>query len=99
VRLPDPVDPAIARRRAAELRAVGERKAMAHRESRVGGDADVVVVGGASAPMGLTEDYLDVAVRSRSTARGARFRAKLERDDDRLVARADGLSPRTSSLG
>ncbi len=65
-------------RRAAELRALGERKAAAHRASRIGGMADVVVLAGASRREGLTEDHLTVRLRDESLARGARVRARLE---------------------
>ena len=43
-RLPDPVAPQLARERSAELRRIGDAKAEAHRRSRIGGEADVVVV-------------------------------------------------------
>src|ERR1043166_4138379 len=58
-RLSGEVAPAIARERAAELRAIGERKLTAYAASRVGQEADVVVVG---AGRGLTEDYVEVEV-------------------------------------
>ena len=87
LRLPNVVDHATIRARASELRAIGERKAALHRGSRVGGGADVVVVRGAEAPAGLTEDYLDVRLDA-PAPRGARFRAVLERRDEALFARA-----------
>jgi threonylcarbamoyladenosine tRNA methylthiotransferase MtaB len=61
-RLADPVAPATARERAAELREIGARKAAAYFECRVGQVADVVVVGSGAGRRGLTEDYLEVAV-------------------------------------
>lgn len=67
-RLPNPVPPALARERASELRAVGERKTGAYRASRAGALADVVVIGRGR---GLTGDYLEIPV-SPSLERGAR---------------------------
>jgi threonylcarbamoyladenosine tRNA methylthiotransferase MtaB len=60
-RLPNPVAPALARERAAELRAIGERKASSYRATRAGEVADVVVI---ERGRGLTGDYLDVSVPS-----------------------------------
>ena len=70
-RLSGEVAPAIARERAAELRAIGERKLTAYAASRVGQEADVVVVG---AGRGLTEDYVEVEVAG---GRGERAKARL----------------------
>jgi threonylcarbamoyladenosine tRNA methylthiotransferase MtaB len=61
-RLPNPVSPALARERAAELRQVGRRKAAAYFASRVGQQADVILIGSATERRGLTEDYLEVGV-------------------------------------
>jgi threonylcarbamoyladenosine tRNA methylthiotransferase MtaB len=58
-RLPNPVAPAVAKARAAELREIGERKAAAYFASRAGQQADVVVI---SRGRGLTGDYLEVAL-------------------------------------
>jgi threonylcarbamoyladenosine tRNA methylthiotransferase MtaB len=69
LRLPNLVEPALAKERAAELRETGERKAAAYFASRVGQLADVVCIGGGR---GLTEDYLDVPVPA-GTARGERL--------------------------
>ncbi|MHB1298949.1 MAG: MiaB/RimO family radical SAM methylthiotransferase [Gemmatimonadaceae bacterium] len=77
VRLGDAVPPALARERAAELRALGEAKGAAYRASRVGAAAEVVVISGAPRRDGLTEDYLPVTVEG-TAARGSRFRALLE---------------------
>jgi threonylcarbamoyladenosine tRNA methylthiotransferase MtaB len=82
-RLPGHVGSATTERRAAELRAVGERCAAAHRASRLGGDCDLVVMG-AVRREGLTEDYLTVDVDS-SIPRGTRLRARLEGDGVRLL--------------
>ena len=65
--------------RAAELRALGERKAAAHRAARTGGAADVVVLGGAREREGITEDHLTVRMRDTTLPRGARVGARLER--------------------
>lgn len=60
-RLPDPVPDADARRRAGELRALGEVKASAHRAARRGARADGVVIGRHEGQLEiLTEDYLTV---------------------------------------
>ncbi len=71
------VPAAVSRERAAELRALGEEKAAAHRAARAGGSADVVVIGDGSARTGLTEDYLTVDLADPSIARRTRFNAKL----------------------
>jgi threonylcarbamoyladenosine tRNA methylthiotransferase MtaB len=71
-------------RRAAELRAIADRRAAAHRTSRVGGECDLVVMGSADRREGLTEDYLTVAVDP-SIPRGTRCRAHLHGDATRLL--------------
>lgn len=86
-RLPNPVPPALARERATALRAIAERKAAAHAASRVGGLADVVVIGGGERREGLTGDYLTVLPADPSLPRGTRFSARLEQRDTLLVAR------------
>ncbi|HEX5076552.1 MAG TPA: MiaB/RimO family radical SAM methylthiotransferase [Gemmatimonadaceae bacterium] len=70
--------------RAAELRAIADRRAEAHRASRVGGECDLVVMGTAARREGLTEDYLTVAVDP-SIPRGTRWRARLHGDASRLL--------------
>ena len=83
--------PADARRRAAELRALGDDKARRYRAWRAGGAADVVVVGGAGKRTGLTEDYLSVVLDDGALPRRARVAA-------RLALRADGgLTAQTSA--
>ncbi|HTK47160.1 MAG TPA: MiaB/RimO family radical SAM methylthiotransferase [Gemmatimonadaceae bacterium] len=84
-RLPHEVTPRVARARAAELRALGEAKATAHRSARVGGTADVVAVGTSARRAGLTEDYLEVAVPHDAPGR---FDATLVWRDGALVAEA-----------
>lgn len=91
-RLDGAVAPALARERAAELRALGERKAAAHRARRVGGLADVVAITGGPSPEGLTEDYLSVSLAAGAPRRGARFRARLEQGADGRVT-AHAISP------
>lgn len=60
-RLPDPVDAVAVRQRAAELRALGERKAAQHFAARRGATADGVVSGRRGSRLEvLTEDYLTV---------------------------------------
>jgi len=63
--------------RARELRLLADRCAAAHEATRVGGECDLVVIG-AAAREGLTEDYLTVAVDA-SVPRGTRCRARLQR--------------------
>ncbi|MFN0099148.1 MAG: MiaB/RimO family radical SAM methylthiotransferase [Gemmatimonadaceae bacterium] len=75
-RLGDPVRPDVARERAAELRAIAAEKSAAYATGRVGGAADVVVIGGAPVRTGLTEDYLEVEVAP-DRARATRFAARL----------------------
>jgi threonylcarbamoyladenosine tRNA methylthiotransferase MtaB len=70
-------------RRAAELRAIGDRFAAAHRASREGGECDLVIQGSARRE-GLTEDYLTVDVDA-SLPRGTRWRARLTGDGSRLL--------------
>jgi threonylcarbamoyladenosine tRNA methylthiotransferase MtaB len=77
VRMGADVPAALSRERAAELRAMGEAKAAAYRAARVGGVADVVVVGNGSRREGLTEDYLSVALADESMPRRTRFGARL----------------------
>jgi len=77
VRLPDPVAPALADRRAAELRAIAARKAAAYQASRDGQMADVVVIGAGPKRHGLTGDYLSVFPSDDTLPRGARFDARL----------------------
>lgn len=72
-RLDGAVAPALARERAAELRALGEAKAAAHRARRSGGRADLVVIGGGPMPEALSEDYLSVTLPPGAPRRGERF--------------------------
>lgn len=76
-RLPEPVAPAVARERAAELRALADRKAAAYADRRAGTSADVVVVGGGARRHGVTEDYLKVGLADGALPRGARFVGQL----------------------
>lgn len=84
-RLPEGSNAAAARARAAELRALAEELAAAHRRRRDGGCADVVVVRG-DRREGLTEDYLQVDVAGAPLPRGTRVRARLALAGARLVA-------------
>ena len=85
----------VAARRAVELREVGTRKAAVYRRARSGGLADVVVVHGPASRgrEGITEDYLSVSLGDAAIPRGARFRARLSADSDRLSATPLGPSP------
>jgi threonylcarbamoyladenosine tRNA methylthiotransferase MtaB len=86
-RLGAPVPPAVARRRAADLRSLVEAKGRGHAAARVGGLADVVLVGrhGGRAE-GLTEDYLTIALPMDAPL-AARFSARLARGAAGLTAR------------
>ena len=84
-RLPGQVDGNVVRRRAGELRAIGERRSQAHRERRRGGSADVIVIRG-DRLQGLTEDYLQVDLEGPRLPRGSRVAALLSERDNRLVA-------------
>jgi threonylcarbamoyladenosine tRNA methylthiotransferase MtaB len=66
--------PVRAHERAAELRALAERKAAAYRASRQGTRADVIVMGGRSA---MTEDYLTVDLADPTVPRGTRYQGTL----------------------
>jgi threonylcarbamoyladenosine tRNA methylthiotransferase MtaB len=73
-RLPDPVSDARVRQRAAELRALGEMKADAHRLARRGARADGVVSGREGGRLEiLTEDYLTVYYPSEQWDLSPRF--------------------------
>jgi len=87
-RLPDRVPSAAANRRAAELRSLGERKALVYAAARAGGLADVIAIGPAESGRreGLTEDFLSVSLEDASMPRGMRFDARLRLDADRLAA-------------
>lgn len=85
-RLGPAVPPDTVRRRAAELRALADRKAAAYRAARAGGRADLVVVGRGDRRSGLTEDYLSVMLADSALPRGTRLTARLAPDGDRLVA-------------
>ena len=88
-RLGTAVDGRLSRERGAELRAIGEAKGAAHRASRAGTAADVVVIGAADSGghrHGLTEDYLSVTLDDASIPRRARFDATLVLRERELVA-------------
>ena len=78
-RLGGNVAPAIAKRRARELRQLAREKSRAYEDSRIGGQCDVVVT---ERGKGLTEDYLSVAVPDRTIARRSRFTAVLRYDGE-----------------
>ncbi len=84
VRLARAVPAVLARERAAELRAIGEAKAAAHCAARAGALADAIVIGpslhGDALRQALTEDYLEVPLRSEAP-RGARLRVRLGAGD------------------
>ncbi|HEY2851010.1 MAG TPA: hypothetical protein VGI97_14115, partial [Gemmatimonadaceae bacterium] len=86
VKLGREVPASVSRDRAAELRALGEQKAAAHRAARVGGSADVVVVGDGHRREGLTEDYLSVRVVDAALPRRSRMCMTLSLADGELTA-------------
>src|SRR3954470_17239303 len=87
-RLGAAVPPSIASDRARELREIGSREAAAYRTSRIGGEADVIVVRGGDAAEreGGTEDYLSVLPGAPSLPRGSRYRARLRSAGSQLIA-------------
>jgi len=89
-RLPQLVSGRVSRARAAELRDLAALKASAHVQSRVGGEADVVVIRDGESRRGLTEDYLDVALEGATPPRSERFDATLVLRDGALLAEARG---------
>ena len=82
-RLGAAVPGSIARERARELREVADRKEIAYRKARAGGECDVVVT---ERGKGLTEDYLSVAVADSTIPRRSRFRGRLHNDGNELTA-------------
>ena len=75
-RLGDAVPLGTAHARSHRLRHMAQEKAGVYRREREGTTADVIVIGGAGAREGLTEDYLTVAVPD-ELPRGHRFVADL----------------------
>jgi threonylcarbamoyladenosine tRNA methylthiotransferase MtaB len=88
-RLPNAVPGPVATARAAELRERGTAKAAAYVAARVGGIADIVVIGGPHERDGMTGDYLSAVPADETLPRGARFTARLGLERGRLTA----LSP------
>jgi threonylcarbamoyladenosine tRNA methylthiotransferase MtaB len=82
-RLGAAVPGSIARERSRELREVADRKEIAYRKARAGGECDVVVT---ERGKGLTEDYLSVAVADSTIPRRSRFRGRLHNDGNELTA-------------
>lgn len=90
VRLNDAVPAQRRKERAAELRAIGHAAEASYATGRVGTVADVIVIGHDDGHRdGLTEDYLQVELEQPAPPRGARVRARLERQAGRrgLLAR------------
>ena len=87
-RLGNNVPAAVAGARARELRELGSRKSATYRASRVGGQADVIVIrgGGPGEREGMTEDYLSVLPEAPSLSRGMRYSARLRSAESRLIA-------------
>jgi threonylcarbamoyladenosine tRNA methylthiotransferase MtaB len=87
IKLGNPVSPAVARRRAEELRSLGAAKAADHARRRDAQVADVVVIGGGSPRRGLTEDYLEIELADPSPGRGERVDVRLEMCGGTLLGR------------
>jgi threonylcarbamoyladenosine tRNA methylthiotransferase MtaB len=87
-RLGKPTASTVVNDRARQLRELGSRKAAAYRASRVGGEADVIVVRGGpgSEREGMTGDYLSVLPGAPSLPRGTRYDARLRSEGSRLIA-------------
>jgi threonylcarbamoyladenosine tRNA methylthiotransferase MtaB len=85
-RLSGRVDANVANARALELRSIAESKGRAHASARVGGAADVIVIGDGGRKHGLTGDFLQVELADASQPRGERFTARLARGARGLVA-------------
>jgi threonylcarbamoyladenosine tRNA methylthiotransferase MtaB len=88
-RLDGQVASSLADERAAELRDIAARRAVAYAASRVGGLADSIVIGGAERREALTGDYL-TATPTEDLARGHRFVGTLELAGNRLLVRVEG---------
>lgn len=85
-RLPDRVATSVVLRRAAEVRALAERKAAAYHMARAGTVADVIVLGDARARTAMTEDFLTVGIGEAARVRNERFNALLVQQGGSLVA-------------
>jgi threonylcarbamoyladenosine tRNA methylthiotransferase MtaB len=85
-RLPGRVTPSLIQARAAALRALSTRKAAQYVSRRVGGMADVVVLGSRGEREGMTGDYLTATPADPALPRGARFTGRLVLEHDRLLA-------------
>jgi threonylcarbamoyladenosine tRNA methylthiotransferase MtaB len=87
-RLRDRLPPPVVAERAAELRAVGVRKAAAYRQARDGGEGDVILLSTVNSQgrEGVTGDYLEVRVDDPTLGRGARFQARLSLRGNELIA-------------
>jgi threonylcarbamoyladenosine tRNA methylthiotransferase MtaB len=75
----------VVRRRAQELRALGEELGLEYGARRLGGEADVVVVRG-DRREGLTEDFLSVWLADTGLPRGTRLRTRLSGMPSQLLA-------------
>jgi len=96
-RLGGAVPTQVSRQRAMELRRSGAAKTATHVASRVGEVADIVVSGGGSKRVGLTEDYLEVDLVDSDLGRGARSDVVLEMREGILVGTAVNPPPRNEA--
>jgi threonylcarbamoyladenosine tRNA methylthiotransferase MtaB len=82
---PDQVSGAVAKERAARLRALGERKTQAYSEQFIGQEVEVVEEGGQSSGWrkGLTRHYLPVFFKSSKERTGRCVRVRVSRLSDR----------------
>ena len=90
-RLPGRLPGDVVARRARELREAGAEKSARYRQHRVGGAADVVVIGSGAERQGLTEDFLTVRLTEPSLPRGTRLATRLELRGDALCARPESV--------
>lgn len=100
--LPDRVPGNVAAERSRELREIALEKGRAHRRSRVGQTADLVVEGagasGGAPPVALTGDYLRVEIEG-PVRPGDRFVAPLRSREERLIARRPDRGSGAGSRG
>ena len=88
-RLADHVSLSEAQARSAHLRHLGQAKGNEYKRSRVGTNADAVVISAAGEREAMTEDYLTLPLRGAARPRGDRFMATVRVEDDILVCHSE----------
>ena len=91
-RLSGHLSPDLVKRRASELRVLSARKGAEYAARRGGGEADVIVMGGAGDRQALTGDYLSVGLANQGLPRGMRFPARLVATGGTLIAHESSRS-------